>query len=448
MFTQMHMKNFKSWQDTGDVRLAPLTGFFGTNSSGKSSLLQMLLLLKQTTESNDRNLVLKTGSLQEGYVNLGTVQEITYGDTDRLTLGVSWDLLSDITMSFVVSITDSTLSYATISNMNFDVEIIAEPNRLAVERFTYRGGDYYSASMQQVNPDEYTVEVRIGDDSPAIHRHELAGHVSKPNKCYGFPDEAQTYYAAVPRLSQHEYFFEQQFARLHYLGPLRDYPQRVYTWGGERPSNVGLKGELAVAALLASRHAPVYEGESITLEERVAQWLVDLGLAHAFEAKALAGNGVLYEIRLKRTPSSPPVLISDMGFGVSQVLPVLVLCYYAPEGSTLIFEQPELHLHPAVQSGLADVFIDVMKRRNIQIIVESHSEHLIRRLQRRIAEEVITPEQTALYFCDMGDQGSTIQALDVDPYGNIRNWPPQFFGDLTADLYEMAQTGIRRQMSQ
>ena len=65
------MRNFKSWRETGPVRLAPLTGFFGANSSGKSSLLQMLLLLKKTTESNDRNLPLETGAMQDDYVNMG-----------------------------------------------------------------------------------------------------------------------------------------------------------------------------------------------------------------------------------------------------------------------------------------------------------------------------------------------------------------------------------------
>ena len=66
---------------------------------------------------------------------------------------------------------------------------------------------------------------------------------------------------------------------------------------------------------------------------------------------------------------------------------VLAQCYYAPEGSILILEQPEAHLHPKAQSELADVLIDVVKNRNIQIILESHSEHLLLRLMRRIAEE-------------------------------------------------------------
>jgi predicted ATPase len=74
---------------------------------------------------------------------------------------------------------------------------------------------------------------------------------------------------------------------------------------------------------------------------------------------------------------------------------VLVLCYYVPEGSILILEQPEIHLHPSVQTGLADVFIDAVKTRKVQIILESHSEYLLRRLQRRIAEEKVSQEDMA-----------------------------------------------------
>ncbi len=132
---------------------------------------------------------------------------------------------------------------------------------------------------------------------------------------------------------------------------------------------------------------------------------------------------------------------------MSQVLPVLVLCYYAPQGSTIILEQPEIHLHPAVQSVLADVFIDVIKNRNIQLIIESHSEHLLRRLQRRVAEEVLTPQQTALYFCDIQAGASHLNQLDLDMFGNIRNWPKDFFGDIAGDLVEMMDHGLERQIN-
>jgi predicted ATPase len=140
-----------------------------------------------------------------------------------------------------------------------------------------------------------------------------------------------------------------------------------------------------------------------------------------------------------------------VGFGVSQILPVLVLCYYVPEGSTLILEQPEIHLHPAVQAGLADVFIDAIKTRKIQIIVESHSEHLLRRLQRRVAEESESLSNTdiAIYFCATGQDGtSQLTTLNLDPFGNITNWPPGFFGDEMGDLVAMTEAAMKRQLTQ
>ena len=84
-----------------------------------------------------------------------------------------------------------------------------------------------------------------------------------------------------------------------------------------------------------------------------------------------------YEFLVKKYKGGPEVRLTDIGFGVSQVLPVLILCYYAPEGSILILEQPEAHLHPKVQTELADVLIDVVENRNVQIILESHSEYLL-----------------------------------------------------------------------
>jgi len=272
----------------------------------------------------------------------------------------------------------------------------------------------------------------------------------KPIKCYGFSSEAVDYYRETGYLRFLEFMLELELGRLFYLGPLREYPRRQYTWGGELPTNVGLKGELAVPALLAGRGRKVYrdqrKSKRNTFEARIAQWLVDLDLASSFRVEPIAAGSSLYQVKLKRHKFSQEVLITDMGIGVSQVLPVLVLCYYVPEGSTIILEQPELHLHPSVQAGLADVFIDVIKNRNVQIILESHSEHLLRRLQRRIAEEKIKHDDTALYFCDMCDGESKLTTLDVDMFGNIRNWPEDFFGDLAGELVAAFDDGLERQV--
>ena len=153
-------------------------------------------------------------------------------------------------------------------------------------------------------------------------------------------------------------------------------------------------------------------------------------------------------MKVKRGPKSSKVLITDVGFGVSQILPVLVMCYYVPDGSTILLEQPEIHLHPSVQMGLADVFIDVAKNRHVQIILESHSEHLLSRLQRRLAEESVSKDDIALYFCSAGAAGSQLNELDIDLYGNIRNWPTDFFGDQFAEVAARQKAELKRQMQE
>ena len=110
-------------------------------------------------------------------------------------------------------------------------------------------------------------------------------------KCYGFSDEALLYYQDSGYLRSLEFAFERRFQNLHYLGPLREYPQREYRWGGERPTGVGLKGERAISALLAGKLQKIYDGERSSkrnrLEARIAQWLTDLDMASSFRVEPI-----------------------------------------------------------------------------------------------------------------------------------------------------------------
>ena len=222
-------------------------------------------------------------------------------------------------------------------------------------------------------------------------------------------------------------------------------------WSGERPPDVGQRGEQSIPALLAAEAEELKSGRGVgrgrrykPIATRIVDWLRKMGLIHSFSLRPIAEGRKDYEIRVKKNRMSSEVLITDVGFGVSQILPVLVLCYYAPEDSTIILEQPEIHLHPSVQADLADVLIEVVKERRVQIIVESHSEYLLRRLQRRMAEGVISPDMTSLYSCRMDNGTSQIEELDVDLDGNIRNWPRGFFGDEMGDLVAMTEAAMRR----
>ena len=186
----------------------------------------------------------------------------------------------------------------------------------------------------------------------------------------------------------------------------------------------------------------------MSVEEYVQWWLKYLKMIDLFSIEAITRESNLYQVWVRKSPKSSRVLITDVGFGLSQLLPVIVLCYYVPEKSTILLEQPELHLHPSVQSSLADVFIDAAKKRKIQIIIESHSEHLLRRLQRRIAEEKVSRDDMALYFCDISRGVSKLQELDLDLFGNIVNWPKNFFGDEFGEMAAMTQATMERKKRQ
>ena len=447
MINELQVRNFKCWQDTGRLRLAPLTGFFGTNSSGKTSILQLLLMMKQTVESTDRRRVLYTGD-SNSIVDLGTFLDLIHAHNTNLALeiSVSWDL------SRTREIKDpehKDKNLFEIRNLQFDVEIKEEDGSPIVKKFSYFF-DHHKFGMQikskkdeydLLSETDYTLKKQVGKPWP----------LPSPVKFYGFPGEVSGRYTNAGFLSDIVFEFEGLFGRTAYLGPLREYPKRIYTWAGDAPSDVGRRGDLAVAGMLAAKDKdkyipPGHERRRWRLEQMIAYWLREMGIIHSFSLKQIAANRKEYEVRVKKTEHSSEVFITDVGFGVSQVLPVLVMCYYVPEGSILLLEQPELHLHPSAQCWLADVFIDAIKNRGVQIIVESHSEHFVRRLQRRIAEKAIDVGQTALYFCKMENSRSVIEKLDVDMFGDIKNWPKDFFGDEMGELTAKTEAAMQQKM--
>jgi predicted ATPase len=452
MITHLQAKNFKSWRDTGDqFKLGPLTGLFGTNSSGKTSLLQTLLMLKQTVESTDRKQVLRTGD-QKSLVDLGTFSDVHFKHPVETPMEIllEWELPKPL---LVKDPQEKEKLIYTIRDLRYVVSLDSESGAPVVNSFEYRF-DRVGLGMKRkilIGVDKNVYEL-IAEGYEAKKIQGRAWSLPPPIKCYGFPDEVKAYYQNTGFLPDLVLAFERLMTQMVYLGPLREYPQRTYTWGGEEPQDVGAKGESAVPALLASRKKgkAVSRGRGrlkVTVEERVAEWLRDMELIHSFSLHQIAEHRKDYEVRVCKTATSPEVSITDVGFGVSQILPVLVLCYYVPAGTTILLEQPEIHLHPLVQSALADVFVDAVKYQKVQIVVESHSEHLLRRLQRRIADETIEAGKIQLYFCRNDASMSTLEPLQLDELGNITNWPPNFFGDEMGDLVAMTVNQRKRRPS-
>lgn len=453
MIKSLSLSNFKCWENLEDVKFNKLTGFFGTNSSGKTSLLEFLLMLKQTAQSPDRRQVINFGTDRD-YVELGSFDDMIFNHEIERTLSfkVSFEYDSEFDIK---ETTEKAKTLISSKEVTFSSQISrAKAKRLYISELTYHINNYkFNMRKQEKDRYEYRLSSERTDKTPnPIKFLRTLGRpwaLPEPVKFYGFPDQVRAYYQNAGFLFDLQLLLEKALSGFYYLGPLRDYPKRQYTWTGSQPYDMGRRGENFVDAILAAR-----EGDdkiprdrfqrSVTLEEYIAILLKDMGLIYDFKIDEIAANSNLYRVWVKKNENSSHVLLTDVGFGVSQVLPVIALCYYVPKGSTVIIEQPEIHLHPKIQASLADIFIDAIKKRNIQIILESHSEHLLRRLQRRIAEEQISSNDVSLYFAENKDMKSELKKLDMDLFGNIINWPIDFFGDEFGDILAMNDSIIHR----
>ena len=423
MITELKAHNFKSWQATGEIRFAPLTGFFGANNSGKTSILQLLLLLKQTVDQPpewNEPLYFGDGGSSVNLVDFDAVIH-RHNLASNLSISVSWELPEG-----------RRIEGYSADSLSFSTSITKNLERAVLKRFGYTFPRGYNLEIGWTSDTEISIfEGRIIQPDYEV-KHD--GTSVNPFRCYGIvnptePQEISLDFRAV---------FEDLFSRIHYLGPRREDPRHDYSWNVSHPKDVGRYGEKTISALLSSlvqQRSTYYQ---------VMEWLQKLELINSYALNSISDTEQAYEFLVRQYKDGPEVGLTDVGFGVSQVLPLIAQCYYADEGSILILENPEAHLHPKVQSELADVFIDVVKNRNIQIILESHSEHLLLRLMRRIAEEEISVDQTAFHFCQINDGISTAEQLKVDEYGNISNWPQNFFGDDMGDLVEKTKAEMKR----
>lgn len=454
MLDKLAVSNFKAWQKL-EIQFGAVTGLFGTNSSGKSSILQFLLLLKQTKNATDRGLVLDFGG-PEQFVNLGSFNDaIHLHDASRqLDWKLRWELPKEVSIvnpsgkRTDILFKGSAITSASVAKMKDRV--------LVSDRVEYRFGDYkFRIEPKKEGSTEFDLKAECREGAPTFHfvrNKARAWALPGPIKTYLFPDQAKTYFQNSDFLGILESEYEAFMDSVYYLGPLRAPPRREYPWSGASPSDVGLRGERAVEAILAAtgrRETRNLGGKTRyrPFQAMIAHWLKELGLIHAFRIEEIGSGANLYRALVQRDAQGPEALLTDVGFGVSQVLPALVLLHYVPAGSTVLMEQPEIHLHPAVQSGLADAILAVARTRKLQVVVESHSEHMLRRFQRRVAEGAYPADELKLYFCDTANGCATLRQLQLNIFGEISNWPENFFGDEMKEIAETRKAAIRRKIA-
>ncbi len=470
MITRLRLANFKAWREI-DIPFATVTGVFGANSAGKSSLVQFLLLLKQTREATDRRIVLDFGG-PENLANLGSYREVVHGrntDTD-----ISWELGWTLPkrLRIAAQSADGRPVSFTGREMAIRCTVGLSETKQSSSLFTRSLSYRFDDTVFALEPSErgerraYTLNVSAGRHGFALKRSQgRPFRIPPPVKTHAFPQQVRWSYQNADFLSDLELSYESLMDRIYYLGPLRDYPQRQYYWSGASPADVGPRGERAIDAILAA----TAQGKARQLKQRahnqpfqqvIAHWLRELGLIDRFSMEEIGTGSNLYQARVTANSSKTSTTLTDVGFGVSQVLPVLVLLYYVPEDSVILLEQPEIHLHPAVQSRLADLFLCVARHRRLQIIVESHSQPLLQRLQRRVAEGRVTVpgkgptfpfpiswDDVRLYFSTVSRGVGRLEDLQLNHWGEIENWPADFFGDEMEEIAAIRSATLRRKLT-
>lgn len=459
MFTKLRIQNFKSWEDTGEIRMAPLTLFFGANSSGKSSLGQFLIMLRQTIESQDRRRIFHPGS-EHTAVELGSFSEMVFRrEADRsIRFAYQWKPAKPLEFADPVQGKDYAADSVAFSAETGPLDkAVPAP---VVKRFQYRlfreNREALAIGMELAGADESGYNVFASGYELIASR----GGSVRPESAvrfYGFPDEVVAGYRNADFVQRLNLAHERLFRSIHYLGPLRTRPRRLYSWAGHAPEDVGPAGENTIACLLAGAGRTVSAGPGMPakrLPEFVAAKLVEMELIDKFQVTPIAPGRQEYEVKVRARGSDQWIDLPDVGFGVSQVLPVLVQCLYAERNSIVVLEQPEIHLHPKAQSLLADAMIDVINSRedgedrNIQLIIETHSEHFLTRLQRRIAEKGpekrVSHDQVSAYFAAWDGSRARLEPLEIDSLGNIRNWPEDFFGDTMGDVVARTEAQAKR----
>jgi predicted ATPase len=249
---------------------------------------------------------------------------------------------------------------------------------------------------------------------------------------------------------------------INYLGPLRDEPKPVYPLPTSPDlTYVGLRGEFTAAVLDLHKYRYIdyipsdcFKDSALNpriasgaLNAAISDWLQYLGVAESIHTQDRGKLG--HELQVK-TPGVVRVHdLTHAGVGVSQVLPILVTCLLGRYDATLLIEQPELHLHPSVQSRLGDFFLS-MSLLGKQCMIETHSEYLINRLRFRIAcasPQASLSHLTKIYFVEKHDDSSTFSEITVNEYGAIQSWPRGFFDESQSEAEQIIRAASNKRQA-
>jgi hypothetical protein len=425
-----------AFEDTGWIELRPITLLFGRNSSGKSAIIRALRLLKQSLDAPGDKGPFIFESLYG--VDLGSFTDIVHGGSGE----------RHVWFHFRCTSSDIADALATLTPLALEGD--TDPGRTLQLSLGYAAHRQEHANLDPTRVELVDFQIRLGSDDQATatplfqaallepedaalfggedwYAQGLLTQGDKPGTWQGFrckldrgflpelvpPSLNPSHYGSLTTLVNFLEADVTTFLRsIIHLGPIRPEPQRRYSFSSET--------ELAWRGHGWGAFLDFIGGDLKDIQEDINDWIYNLRLGKKAEAHEVGSPSRLriqFEIGITETGAARPLPISAHGFGLSQVLPIVVQCLAAPSNSVILIEQPELHLHPWAQAALADLFIVAFQRRvwnewweracaamdlggdaprpptsgeirsaAPRFLLETHSEHLWLRLRRRAAE--------------------------------------------------------------
>lgn len=203
--------------------------------------------------------------------------------------------------------------------------------------------------------------------------------------------------------------------KINYVSPLRAHPKRYYMLDKAKMT-------ISLDTLDGDAIAEVLK-ENDDVKKNVNSWFSKFG----FKIDVKGFKEVIHHVNV--TQNNLSLDITDVGFGISQVLPIIIQGFLSIDDSITIVEQPEIHLHPMMQADLGDLFIDIIKKQAKKLVIETHSEYLLKRIRRRISEGVISPSMVSicLFHPKTQDKDAWVEHLEIGEKGSFE-WPEEFYG--------------------
>ena len=398
LYKKIEINNFKSLRKVS-INPSLITVFLGPNSSGKSSVLQALTLLKQSVGSNS----LRTDG---PIINLGKFQDLISQGSNTTTLSISGDLLVRKKFEFF---DESRVQY--LISWRFDASGLIAMLAAIGPKFVEFQGSWSRGEKPQVK------EVKVKD---ITFEYQSQANISTPFLVTSSAGRGER--ASIWRdLRTVTEIVHKQLDSTFIVPPFRgqDLPQYDLK-GGPELQLTSTSGSIEQASRLASTVA--YRRE---LENKISNWIERITGVRV-SSELVPGRNVTIRAHPKKPPKVRPNIVNE-GYGSNQLVHLMGQIALAPEGSSICIDDPEIHLHPKAQAELAELLVEIAKDENKQLLMTTHSEHILFRLLTNVAEKKLDPSQLAIYYFDKRNGWTEAKKLIVDDRGTLEQGLPGFF---------------------